>query len=237
EIALSDLFQVVVGPLDYRMLGRGGTHERRDGYVTLVVSPVDAHRPYHQSEIVCPFGVYWLVQEFAPRMWLTASKTSKLGSDGRAIGNVQMVVSIKQAVMSDNHAGSMTEMAKSVASAPMAMLDASVVTSNGAVKLGSVRTTRDVIAVLRLLDESRAASDHSKVDFWSSASGHSRVKGKGGLGGDGAGNSGVVGFGGFEGGFSSCEKVAVDEDGLVLDGGMLGDGWLFSFGYRREDRR
>ena len=41
------------------------------------------------------------------------------------------------------------------------------------------------------------------------------MKGKGGLVGGGAGNSGVVGFGGFEGGFGSCEKVGVYEDVLV----------------------
>ncbi|GKC62957.1 hypothetical protein Tco_1095555 [Tanacetum coccineum] len=60
----------------------------------------------------------------------------------------------------------------------------------------------------------------SSVVGWSSLStinkncGDSRVKVKGGLGDSGAGNSGVIGFGGFEGGFGSCEKVGVDEDGL-----------------------
>nr|GEU80308.1 hypothetical protein [Tanacetum cinerariifolium] len=39
------------------------------------------------------------------------------------------------------------------------------------------------------------------------ASGDSRVKGKGGLGSGGVAKSGVVCFGGFEGGFGSCESV------------------------------
>ena len=47
--------------------------------------------------------------------------------------------------------------------APIAVMDASVVTSNGRSKFGSVRVARDAMASLRLVKAVWAAVDHEKT--------------------------------------------------------------------------